>query len=191
MEGVPVRRAEPASPNQRHDDGLEIIRRDVLVMHYQLLPLAPGRLSFDHHFRLHVPAAEGDALRRARGLDSRDGADPLQQLLVEPGSPQARGIASLRQRDAQGKNTPLLEPQVGPGERPIAPDQQPGAYHQHQRERQLGDHQGAPEPAPAGAVSSPGGAFPEGPDQVEAGGAERRQGAEEDPGEDREQQGEA
>src|SRR5438552_8263940 len=63
IERVAIRFGEPASPQQTDPDRLEVIRRDILKLRYQLFTRLRLWRPLDPRLGLQVPAADGNPLR--------------------------------------------------------------------------------------------------------------------------------
>ena len=117
-------------------------------MHVGLLEL--GRVGD----RLLLAPARVDqgAVERQRS----DGGDRLhpgeRRELLPHGADLGRALLGAPPDDPrrEGQHAPGVEAGVGVGQRHEAPDHEPAAHQEHERQRHLGDHHAAPEQRPAG-----------------------------------------
>ncbi len=90
--GITVQRENTPPLEHRHADGSEIIRRDHLIMHVELLASRTGRLALDADPRLNVPAALRNPLGRTRRFHARQCLNPLEQGRIEVPPLVLRGV---------------------------------------------------------------------------------------------------
>src|SRR5260221_63882 len=122
------------------------------------LTLGTLGVALDRHAGLDVPAAEGDPVRGAHLLHRGKRAEPLHELGVEQRPRRRLTVLRFGEAQPEGEHAARLEAELGPGQRAVALEQEPGADHQHERERDFGHDQRRAKPAAAPAL--PGAARP-------------------------------
>ena len=128
---------------------LEIVRHDVLVV-VDVLERSLGRRRVVVDLGVvcvHLPH-RWQARHRGRGLDAGDGAQPVEQALIQLGAASRGGIVHGGQRHLEGDEPRAIEAGIDVDQVVDRPEQQPGARDEHHGQRDFSHHEAAADQVP-------------------------------------------
>ena len=138
---VVIRRKKIASLEQRSADRLEIPGRHAASIGDEDRLAGLRLLAFGDHVVLRIARRERNAIRRGDDPDTGNRAHPIEQRAVEGPHDGSRIVLGIGKGHAPHEDIFRPIPEVEVREMPIAAQQQAGPRQQHERQRELRDHE--------------------------------------------------
>ena len=176
-----VAREDPATPENRSSDGLEVAGRNRAVVDDRNGRSGLGGLPLHVQLLLRIAPAERDPVHQPRLMRSRNRSQRLEQPALEHPDHRVVCVLGPRQLDPRGQHAVGPESGIHLQGAPEASEQQPGSDQQDQRQGELRDHESMAQPSrPAGGAAP--GPLTQTVERVQAGRANGRRHAEQHPG---------